>query len=103
MKLKNTVGPLIRRMRVERGWTQDILTAKLQVAGMNKDRAGVGKIESQLVHVSEYELHYFARVFAVKAWELMVELSPDRRVDEQLDELMKPRNNHRSAARAVKD
>jgi hypothetical protein len=50
-----------------RGWTQEILTARLQVAGMNKDRAGVGKIESQLIHVSEYELYYFARVFDVKA------------------------------------
>jgi hypothetical protein len=85
-----------------RGWTQEILTARLQVAGMNKDRAGVGKIESQLIHVSEYELYYFARVFDVKAWELLVELSPDRRVDEQLAELLKPRNHRRSAARAGK-
>jgi transcriptional regulator with XRE-family HTH domain len=98
MKLKNIVGPQIRRLRVARGWSQEVLLAKLHLAGfMHKDRAGLGKIESQLVYVTEYELHYFARVFEITIGELLPELCPERRVDDQLTELLKPRNNHNSA------
>ncbi len=98
MKLKNIVGPQIRKLRVARGWSQEVLLAKLHLVGfLDKDRAGVGKIESQLIYVSDYDLHYFARVFDVTIGELVTELAPERRVDDQLAELMKPRNNHRSA------
>ncbi len=103
MKLKNIVGPQIRKLRVARGWSQKTLIAKLHLAGfLDKDRAGVGKIESQLIYVSDYDLHYFSRVFGVTIGDLLPALSPERRVDDQLAELMKPRNNHRSAAKAGK-
>lgn len=71
--------------------------AKLHLLGfLDKDRAGVGKIESQLIYVSDYDLHYFARVFEVTIGELVPELAPERRIDDQLAELMKRRNNRRS-------
>ena len=80
-----------------------MLMTKLHLAGfLDKDRAGVGKIESQLIYVNDYELHYFARVLDVKVLDLLPELSPQVRVDDQLTNLMKLKNNHHSTRRPEK-
>jgi len=44
---KNNVGPQIRRLRNQLGWSQVILSTKLQIAGWDISRSGVSKIESR--------------------------------------------------------
>ena len=95
--LRNIVGPQIRKYRMERDWSQELLLAKLQVEGfLSKDRAGVAKIESQIICMCDYDLYYFARVFEVELPDLFPKLSPLARLDEQLTNLMRPRNTHPS-------
>ena len=88
MKCLNLVGPQIRKLRYVRGWSQNILAAKLQLLGWDVERVGVAKIESRLVHVDDYELLYFARVFNVVLADLFPKMDPARRLDEVLMERM---------------
>jgi transcriptional regulator with XRE-family HTH domain len=52
-------------MRNSRGWTQAELAAKVQIAGLDLDRADIGKIESQLRSLYDYELFLLAGVLGV--------------------------------------
>jgi ribosome-binding protein aMBF1 (putative translation factor) len=59
MLYKNNIGPQVRRRRYALGWSQSILAAKLQIAGLDISRSGVSKIEAppaargrQVDHVS---------------------------------------------------
>jgi transcriptional regulator with XRE-family HTH domain len=91
MKCLNMVGPQVRRLRYEKGWSQNILAAKLQLLGWDIDRVGAAKIESRLVRVEDYELLYFTRVFNVGLTDLFPKIDPSRRIHEVLAELMKRR------------
>jgi len=71
-RFRNATGPAVRRLRVERGLTQDELAARLVLAGLtNADRVWVAKIESQIRSVFDYELAIVASVLGVKADELL--------------------------------
>jgi len=72
-KYFNLIGPKIRKLRFDRNWTQGKLAHKLQMLGWDLSRSGVGKIESQLVRVTEFELFYLASALNV----LVIELLPD--------------------------
>ena len=74
MRTLNVVGPQIRKLRYERNWSQNILATKLQILGWDISRSGVAKIESGLVHVDDYRLFYFARVFKVTLTDLLPSL-----------------------------
>jgi hypothetical protein len=65
-----------------------MLAAKLQLLGWDIDRVGVAKIESRLVHVDDYELLYFTKVFNVGLADLFPKIDPSRRMHEVLTELM---------------
>ncbi len=65
MKMCNLIGPQVRKLREEKGWTQRTLSEKLQVAGLDISRSSLAKVESRLIKVSDNELFYFARVFNV--------------------------------------
>src|SRR5471032_2826326 len=69
-RFRNIAGPCIRRLRNARGWTQADLAAKMQIAGLDLDRADIGKIESQLRSLFDYELFLFASVLGVTASDL---------------------------------
>ncbi|HUJ10482.1 MAG TPA: hypothetical protein VL171_10705 [Verrucomicrobiae bacterium] len=88
-KCLNLVGPQIRKLRFVRGWSQNILAAKLQVLGWDIDRGGVAKIEARLVHVDDYELVYFAKVFGTELADLFPKIDPTRRIHDVLTELMR--------------
>lgn len=73
-RFRNSVGPAVRRLRVERGLTQDELAARLVLAGLtNADRVWVAKVESQIRSVFDYELAVIASVLGVKADDLLPE------------------------------
>lgn len=71
-RFRNSVGPAVRRLRIERGLTQDDLAARLVLAGLqNADRVWVAKIESQIRSVFDYELAVIAAELGVKADDLL--------------------------------
>lgn len=81
-RYKNIVGQQVRKIRYQRGLKQKELAAKLEVAGWRIDRAGVAKIESRLVRVSDYQQIYLARVLNVTLEQLFPPIPPNERVDQ---------------------
>ncbi len=61
-RFRNSVGPAVRRLRNAREWTQADLATKLQLVGLNLDRADVAKIEGQLRSVYDFELFILADI-----------------------------------------
>lgn len=69
--VNNIVGPQIRKLRVNRNWSQGKLAAKLQMAGWDVSRGTVAKIESGLHCIREYHLCYLMNVFGVSYRDLL--------------------------------
>lgn len=72
---KNTIGPVIRKLRNQAGWTQDELAVRLQLKGWDCSRSWLAKIEAQQVYVKDFELLYFRAVFGLPLEELYTSLS----------------------------
>ena len=70
MKKLNVIGREVGRLRYQRGWTQEMLAARLQLAGWMISRSGVSKIENGLTYVSDFRLICFAYIFRVEIAEL---------------------------------
>ena len=71
MKARNIIGPKVRRLRHQRGWSQNDLAIKLQLLGMEEATRGkVSKIEARLVWVSDEDLLYLASALGVGLEEL---------------------------------
>jgi transcriptional regulator with XRE-family HTH domain len=67
MRHLNLIGPQVRRLRSRRGWSQNQLAIKLQIAGMDHATRGkVCKIEAREVWVSDDDMLYLARVLGVE-------------------------------------
>jgi transcriptional regulator with XRE-family HTH domain len=71
----NLIGRQVSRLRYQRGWTQDMLADKLQLAGWMISRSGVSKIESGLMYVPDFRLLYFAYIFQVDRLTLFPEVN----------------------------
>lgn len=80
-RFRNSIGPQLRRLRLERNLTQDALAGKLQRAGLDLDRTALAKIEIQLRSVFDFELRMISRV-------LKVELDALFPLDQQLDSIL---------------
>ncbi len=91
------VGPQVRTLRYQRGWTQNTLATKLQLQGWDGDRVAVAKIEARLVHVYEYKLHYFTKVFNVGLADLFPQIDPVRPIHEVITELLQRRPPSRAS------
>lgn len=76
MTHKNFIGPQVRMLRTQRGWSQRTLAAKLQDVGLDISRGTLAKIEARLVKVTDYELFYFASAFRVGLKALFPSLDP---------------------------
>lgn len=59
---QNIVGPVVRRLRMAAGLSQEALAAKLQVAGWDLTWGGLSKIEARLRRVNDAELLVLAKV-----------------------------------------
>jgi transcriptional regulator with XRE-family HTH domain len=59
---QNLIGPVVRRLRMTAGLSQEALAAKLQVAGWDLTRGGLSKIEARLRRVNDAELLVLAKV-----------------------------------------
>lgn len=76
MQRQNIIGEQVKRLRVQRQWTQQTLAAKLQTAGLDVSRSSIAKVEARLIGVTDYELFYFACVFQVSLYELFPPIDP---------------------------
>lgn len=63
---KNLVGPEIRKLRCQLGWTQAKLAKILAREGLDITRSSLAKVECQLVWVGDFELLYFVRALGVR-------------------------------------
>lgn len=64
-KLRNVVGPQVRRRRYERGWTQEQCALKLQLAGLDWSRVALAKVEIGIKQVTDAELFVLAHTLDV--------------------------------------
>lgn len=62
---QNIVGPLVRKIRYQKGWTQAVLTARCSRAGWDVGENTIAKIEAQIRCVTDRELSYLARALNV--------------------------------------
>jgi transcriptional regulator with XRE-family HTH domain len=67
---QNIVGPRIRQLRNARGWSQEVLSARLGVAGLDVSRGTLSKIEAQIRCVTDAELVFLAKTLGVNLEEL---------------------------------
>jgi len=67
---QNIVGPQIRRLRSQKGWTQEELAARCTVRGLELSRATLSKIEAQLRCVTDEELVVIAEAIGSPLQEL---------------------------------
>lgn len=86
-KHKNVVGPQVRKRRYCLGLNQADLAARLQIAGWEIDRAGVSKIESQLIWVSDFQMIYLSEALLISVTELLPKLEPGRRLCDNIAKL----------------
>lgn len=61
----NVIGPVVQRLRKQRGWSQAALAERLQSVGWKISRSGLAKIECRVVWVGDFELLYFVNVFGI--------------------------------------
>ena len=85
---RNLVGPIISRLRRQRGWTQTDFALHLQLAGWNISRSGIAKIEAQLHHVGDRDLCYLRQVLRVDVRDLFPSLNPHKTIREGIAELL---------------
>ncbi|MFT4177113.1 MAG: helix-turn-helix transcriptional regulator [Luteolibacter sp.] len=92
MRYRNLIGPQIRKLRFQRGWTQDQLAGALQREGLDISRSGLAKIESRMVWVGDHEVLFFMRVLRVEFEDLLPPINPHRPgFYENLERLMQSR------------
>jgi transcriptional regulator with XRE-family HTH domain len=65
------VGQQIKKIREQKGWTQEELAAKLQVFGCDITRSALAKIESGQRHIYVLELKAFHTIFCVHYEDLL--------------------------------
>ena len=86
-KHKNVAGPQVRKRRYGLDLKQAELAARLEVLGWMIDRAGVSKIESQFIWVSDFEMMYLSEALAIPVTELLPKLDLTKRLGENIEKL----------------
>jgi transcriptional regulator with XRE-family HTH domain len=66
----NLVGHTIRKLRVAREWTQEILAARCNLSGCDITRGTLAKIEAEIRGINDRELITIASVLGVSVEEL---------------------------------
>jgi transcriptional regulator with XRE-family HTH domain len=87
-KIKNVLGPQIRRRRYQMGWSQSQLAIKLQLAGLDIDRNGIKKIEGQLARIKDIEILYLRRVLQLPCDQLFPPDDPKKPIDQIVRRLL---------------
>ncbi len=66
----NLIGPKVGRLRYAKGWTQEVLAAKMQIMECDISRDVVANIENRRSIATDKQCFFFARVFTVGIDEL---------------------------------
>ena len=74
---RNIVGPIIKKLRNQLGWTQEQATAHCNVVGFDISRATYAQVEMQSRNVTDLELALLAKAFRVRVDRLMPEELPE--------------------------
>ena len=72
----NIIGSNLRRLRVERGWSQQMLSNKLEMLAIYVCRGSISRIEDKQRTVTDIELYGFSQVLGVPVTELFEEWQP---------------------------
>jgi len=75
----NIIGRTVARFRYQKGWTQEILAAKMQLLGCCMTRAIIANIESRRSSVTDKQIEFFTEVFRVEVGELFPQRHPFKR------------------------
>lgn len=73
-KLRNLIGPQVRRLRCAKKWSQEKLMSKLQDSGWNICRQRIARIESCEACVNDYEILLVASALEVQIIDLLPKL-----------------------------
>ena len=66
----NIIGPQVRKWRDNKGWSQEVLAAKLQLRGWSISRDSLASLELCRRRVPDCEMLFLARVLGVTLEEL---------------------------------
>ena len=69
----NMIGANLRSLRIEKGWSQQKLSDKLEMMAIYVCRGSISRIEDKLRTVTDIELYGFSRVLGVSIEELFEE------------------------------
>jgi len=69
----NMIGGNLRRLRTERGWSQQKLSNKLEMLAIYVCRGSISRIEDKQRTVTDIELYGFSQVLGVSIEELFKE------------------------------
>jgi transcriptional regulator with XRE-family HTH domain len=89
----NIVGPQIRKLRYNLGWSQAKLAVELYLEGLDVQREFVAQIEGQTHGVKDRDLPYFARVLKVTILDLYPPFEANRTIGESMEKLVEDRRN----------
>ena len=70
MRRLNVIGPAVIRLRSERGWTQEVLAARLQCSGADITRDMLANIETGRTQITDDHITAFQKVFQVEVIKL---------------------------------
>ncbi len=91
---RSLIGPVVRRLRKQRSWSEARLAERLQLAGWRISRSGLAKIEGRVVLVGDFELLYFVNVFGIGIGDLFPRESKKAPVQSMI---AKANGNHHTA------
>ena len=77
-RMRNIVGPQVRKLRYQRGLTQELFAARCFVLGLELSRATLSKIEAQLRCVTDSELLILAKALRVEITALITDSTAHR-------------------------
>lgn len=69
----NMIGNNLRKLRIERGWSQQMLSNKLEMLAIYVCRGSISRIEDKLRTVTDIELYGFSKVLNVPIQQLFEE------------------------------
>ena len=78
---KNLIGERVRQLRVERGLSQQTLSARLETLAVYVCRGSISRIEDKQRTVTDIELYGLAKVLGVSVEDLFEEGAFDKRLE----------------------
>ncbi len=74
---RNVIGPVVAKLRNQKGWTQETMVAKCNVAGFDITRTTLSQIEARTRTVTDLEFLWLAKVLKVEPRALAPEKLPE--------------------------